>query len=344
MRISKNSVFINRDPISVQGDAENLARFAQQASRQDERRACHEILAMGILFFSRAALILGGAMIKFLRLLSVLPMLGVAACASLESQSEFLSGRRALLRGEPENALSYFDKIARTDPAFVAGSVSPQKSIWTYVGRAHYNSGRYDAARPAFEKALAYRNDDHVARLYLGLTLVRPSAPVAPPNAFSLQEVIFALREGVEPKRMATLARGRGIAFDVTKESESQLRTAGADNFLLNELRSLRVAGSGQTKSGDSGRAQGAKELRAGLSGLLEWLNDTVRHTPQGKFWDPSQEIRNQIAVSLKQTAGPPADWDAVIANVEWIGFRLEEESDRARRDESAERDRTLRR
>ena len=284
------------------------------------------------------------AIMKTLRLLFFLAPLWFTACSSLESQSEFLSGRRALLRGETENALSYFDKVAAANPAFVAESVSPQKSIWTYVGRAHYNSGRYDAARSAFEKALSHRKDDYVAQMYLGLTLLRPSGPAAPANAFSLQEVIFALREGVEPKRVATLARGRGIAFDVTKETEGQLRTAGADNFLLNELRSLRAERAKQTKSGDSRRSQGAKELSTGLSGLLEWLNYTVAHTPQGKFWDPSQEIRKQIESSLKQTTAAPADWDTVIANVEWIGFKLEEESDRARRDESVERDRTLRR
>lgn len=281
---------------------------------------------------------------KHCRLLRLLALLLIAACASLESQSEFLSGRRALLRGEPENALSYFDKVARTNPAFVADSVSPQKSIWTYVGRAHYNSGRYDDARSAFEKALSYRNDDYVARLYFGLTLVRPAAPAAPTNAFNLQEVTFALREGVEPKRVATLARGRGIAFDVTKETESQLRSAGADNLLLNELRSLRAETTKQTKSGDARRAQGRKELNAGLSGLLDWLNYTVMHTPQGKFWDPSQELRKQIEVSLRQTSAPSVDWDNLIANVEWVGYRLEEESDRARRDESAERDRMLKR
>jgi len=231
------------------------------------------------------------------------------------------------------DALFYFDQVARTNPAFVATSVSPEKSIWTYVGRAHYNSGRYDAARSAFEKALSQRKDDYVARIYLGLTLLRPAAPA---NAFSLQEVNFALREGVEPKRVATLVRGRGLAFDVTEETESQLRTAGADNFLLAELRSLRTETPRQAKSGDSRRTQGAKELTAGLSGLLEWLNYTVSYTPQGKFWDPSQEIRKQIEVSLKQTAAAPADWDTVIANVEWIGFKLE--------DESAERDRMLKR
>jgi hypothetical protein len=33
-----------------------------------------------------------------------------------------------------------------------------------------------------------------------------------------------------------------------------------------------------------------------------------------------------------------------VISNAEWLGYQLEEESDRARRDESIERDRLFRR
>ena len=272
-------------------------------------------------------------------------LLLITGCASLQSQSDFAAGRRALLRGESENALSHFERVAQADPDFVADSVSPPKSIWTYVGRSHYNSGRYDAARPAFEKALSHRADDHVARLYLGLTFLRPTAaPPAPTTAFNLQEVIFALREGVEPKRVATLAHGRGVAFDVTKETETQLRNAGADNFLLTELRSLRPKINQQGKSSDAQRTQAAKEIAAALSGLLEWSDYIVEQTPQGKFWDPSQEIRKQIQASLKQVAASPADWESVISNLEWLGYSLEEESDRARRDESAERDRLLRR
>ena len=278
---------------------------------------------------------------KILRSLIAWTMLA-AACAGLNSQTDFLAGRRALLRGEPENALAYFDRVAQSNPAFISDSVAPPKSIWTYIGRSHYNSGRYDAARSAFEKALAQRSDDHVARMYLGLTLLRPSALAAPANAFQLQEVTFALREGVEPKRVAALARSRGIAFDLTKETESQLRTAGADNFLLGELRSLR-AESAKGRANETRRAQGAKELSAALSGLVEWLNSTIAYSPQGKFWDPSQEIRKQLQLTMKQAA-PSGDWDAAMANAEWLGYRLEEESDRARRDESAERDRQLRR
>jgi hypothetical protein len=159
-----------------------------------------------------------------------------------------------------------------------------------------------------------------------------------------LQEVTFALREGVEPKRVAALARGRGVAFDLTKETESQLRTAGADTFLLSELRSLRAESAKQAKPGDARRTQGAKELTGALSGLLQWLDYTVTHSPQGKFWDPAQELRKQIQASAKQVGAPPLDWEPVIANLEWLAYSLEEESDRARRDESAERDRLLKR
>jgi tetratricopeptide (TPR) repeat protein len=274
----------------------------------------------------------------------LIALLLITACASLQSQSDFSAGRRALLRGEPDNALSHFERVVQADPGFVVDSVPPPKSIWTYVGRSHYNSGKYDAARSAFEKALSHRSDDHVARLYLGLTLLRPSSPPAPATAFNLQEVIFALREGVEPKRVATLARGRGVAFDVTRETEAQLRNAGADDFLLTELRSLRAATSKQAKSGDAQRAQAAKELTTALSGLSEWLNYTVDATPQGKFWDPSQAIRKQIQASLKQVASPAAESESTISNLEWLGYSLEEESDRARRDESAERDRLFKR
>ena len=271
-------------------------------------------------------------------------LLALAACAALGAQNEFVAGRRALLRGEADNALGYFERIARSDPAFVSDSVLPAKNIWTYVGRAHYNSGRYDAAKSAFDQALSRKPDDHVARMYLGLTLLRPPVAAAPPNAFNLQEVIFALREGVEPKRVATLARERGVRFDINRETETQLRDAGADPGLLEALKKLRSQAAERVAVNQSLRAQGAKELSGALSGLRDWLNDMVETNPQGKFWDPAQEIRKQIQVTLQQVAAQPADWQGVIADAESIGFRLEEESDRARRDETAERNRQLRR
>jgi tetratricopeptide (TPR) repeat protein len=298
----------------------------------------------GNLCFYGPALILWGFSMRLTRLTAAIALLWAVACASLESQTDFLTGRRALLRGEPDNALSYFERVTRSNATFVSDSVSPRKSIWTYVGRAQYNSGRYTEARSAFEKALSHLSEDYVARLYLGLTLLRPSAARAPTNAFNLQEVTYALREGVEPKRVAALARERGVVFDLTKETESQLQNAGADAFLLNELKNIRSEGTKQIKASENQRNQASKELTAALNGLREWLDYTVAYTTQGRFWDPAQKIRDQIQLCLKQLAARPTDWDALISNAEWVGYQLEEENDRARRDEFLERQREQRR
>jgi len=282
---------------------------------------------------------------KSFRLLAAL--LFMAACATLESQSDFLSGRRALLRGEPDNALSFFDRVAQTNTGFVANSVSPRRSIWTYIGRAHYNAGRYTEAKAAFEKALSQLNDDYVARLYLGLALLRPSTPTQPAQAskaFSLQEVTYALHEGIEPRRVAALARERGVAFDLTKETESQLQTAGADTLLLSELRNIRAPSAKQNGPSESQRAQAGKELTVALTGLRDWLDYTIAYMPQGAFWDPSEKIRKQIALSLKLVAARSTEPETLISNAEFVGSMLEDENDRARRDEAAERERQLRR
>jgi tetratricopeptide (TPR) repeat protein len=282
---------------------------------------------------------------RLTRLTTAIAVLWAAACATFESQTDFSTGRRALLRGEPDNALAYFDRVARGNATFVSDSVSPRKSIWTYVGRAQYNSGRYTEAKSAFEKALSHLSEDHVARLYFGLTLLRPSAPRASANAFNLQEVTYALREGVEPKRVATLARERGVVFDLTKETENQLQKAGADAFLLNELKNIRSEGTKQIKVSENQRTQASKELTVALNGLREWLDYTVTYDrTHGMFWDPAQEIRNQIRLCLKQLAARPTDWDALISNAEWVGYQIEEENDRARRDEFLERQREQRR
>lgn len=278
-----------------------------------------------------------------------LPSFGIAAlfltaCAGLELQSEFLAGRQAFLRGEPDNALSYFERVARSNPGFVTNSVLPPRSIWTYIGRARYNSGKFDEARQAFERALSHLKDDHIARLYLGLTRVRRTPSTPSPNALNLQEVTYALREGVEPKRVATLASQRGVAFELTTETENQLRGAGADSGLIRELRRLGASSGKPESPPETRRAQGRKDLTNALLGLRNWLDDFIRNAPEGRFWDPSQEIRKQIERGLAQLSAQPPDWDKAISTAEEIGYQLEEESDRARRDEIIERQRELRR
>lgn len=259
--------------------------------------------------------------------------LAIAACAG--SSTGFLAGRQALLRGEPDNAVAYFDRVAQADPGYIADSPPPRKSIWTYVGRAHYNSGRYAEAKVAYDKALTRLKDDYVARLYRGLTLLRvqPSAP--PANVFTLQEVSYALREGVAPRRVGTLARERGIAFDLNAETESQLKNAGADTILLDDLRKLRAERAKQNQPSDNQRNEGAKEITTALTGLRDWLDYTIASTSQGRFWDPSGEIRAEISRGLRATTASPRDWEAILTGAESVGYKLEEEGDRARRDEA---------
>lgn len=267
------------------------------------------------------------------RLLIGIVLLSFAACATLESQSEFLAGRQALIRHDPTTAISYFERVALGDPKFVTKSALLSQSIWTYVGRAQYESGKFVEAKEPCEKALSYFSDDQMAKLYLGLSLLRLPAAVSATNALTVQEVSYALREGIEPKRVAALARERGVAFDLTKETESQLRSAGADSLLVEEIKKIRSESA--KKRPENQTARGAKELVSALTGLRDAFDYIIANTTQGKFWDPGGEIRAQIKTGLSLLSSREPDWQKVLSTGEWIGQQIEEETDRARRDEA---------
>jgi tetratricopeptide (TPR) repeat protein len=262
-------------------------------------------------------------------------LLLTTACSAVSLQGDFAAGRQAFLRGDPASAGTYFGRVAQADPQYKSETVVMRESIWTYLGRAQYDSGRFPEARENFERALSYVNDDHLARLYLGLVLLK--APVVAPatKPFSLQEVSFALREGVEPKRVAALLRERGVGFDITKEGEAQLRSAGADTFLLDEIRKIRAETVRKGSPGDP--STGFKEVATAFDSLIKALDFATTGTIQGKFWDPAGEIRAQLKNGLALAAARDPDRQRVITTGEWIGQKIEEEADKARRDESEE-------
>jgi len=94
-------------------------------------------------------------------------------CTAFTTGTQVQSGRRALLVNDPEQALPYFLEAAQSDPNYVYRSVYFHEGIWTYVGRTQYATKRYAEARQSLERALSLDPDDLLARLYLGLTLVR---------------------------------------------------------------------------------------------------------------------------------------------------------------------------
>ena len=77
------------------------------------------------------------------------------------------------MANDPERALPYLLEAAKNDPNYVYTYDLFRESVWTYLGRSQYATKKYSEARQSLERALALDKDDHLARLYLGLTLTR---------------------------------------------------------------------------------------------------------------------------------------------------------------------------
>jgi tetratricopeptide (TPR) repeat protein len=97
----------------------------------------------------------------------------VTGCVAFQVAGQVQSGRQALLINNNEQALAYFQQAAQSDPNYIFQSGLYREGIWTYVGRSQYSLGRLPEARQSLEKALSIYPDDYLARIYLGLTLLR---------------------------------------------------------------------------------------------------------------------------------------------------------------------------
>ena len=168
------------------------------------------------------------------------------------------SGRQALLKRDFAQALSHFQDAAKKAPGYVYKAAHFSEGIWTYVGRAHYALGSLQTARQSLERALKESQDDHMARLYLGMTL---------------------LREG--------------------------------------------------------DRMRGLIETKIAMQGLHDWIERIVTGRPFDAFWDPNNQIRNELKKNIALVGESHIDRDKILASAEWLGREIEEEIERARRDES---------
>jgi tetratricopeptide (TPR) repeat protein len=100
----------------------------------------------------------------------------LSGCAALQVGQDVQLGRSALQTGRPEVALGYLRRAAELDPNYTL-PYTPRESVLTYLGRAYYETGNFAEARRTLEKALARDKDDDLARLYLGLSLMRDGDP-----------------------------------------------------------------------------------------------------------------------------------------------------------------------
>ncbi len=96
-----------------------------------------------------------------------------SGCVSFQVGGDIQKGRLALMYGDPNVALEHFQRAANSDPNYLLDFSIFDEGVWTYVGRAYYAMGKLPEAQKAFEQARSRYGQDHLAKLYLGLILVR---------------------------------------------------------------------------------------------------------------------------------------------------------------------------
>jgi tetratricopeptide (TPR) repeat protein len=98
----------------------------------------------------------------------------------------------------------------------------------------------------------------------------------------------------------------------------------------------------GLTLAREGDRQGGLKEIESGMRGInnfLDYISQAQRYSI-GQFWDPDRDIRAAIQSDLAMISGRDLDWQRLIANTEWLGIRMEQESDLARRQEAWDKSR----
>jgi tetratricopeptide (TPR) repeat protein len=98
----------------------------------------------------------------------------------------------------------------------------------------------------------------------------------------------------------------------------------------------------GLTLAREGDRQRGLKEIEGGMRGItsfLDYINQAQRFSI-GQYWDPGRDIRSAIQSDLAMISGKDLDWQRLTADTEWLGIRMEAESDLARRQEAQARSR----
>jgi tetratricopeptide (TPR) repeat protein len=93
----------------------------------------------------------------------------------------------------------------------------------------------------------------------------------------------------------------------------------------------------GLTLAREGDRQRGLKEIESGMRGInnfLDYINQAQRFSI-GQYWDPGRDIRSAIQSDLAMISDKDLEWQKLIADTEWLGIRMEQESDLARRQEA---------
>lgn len=191
---------------------------------------------------------------------------------------------------------------------FLSGCASMQTATEVNSGRQAYITGNNEVANAYFRSA-AQRDPNYIYGT--------------------------ALRQGIWSYVGRTeYATGR---FPQAREALDRALSANKDeNIAIARL----YLGLTLARTGD--RQKGLQEIEGGLKGMqsfLEYITETFRYS-FGRFWDPGYEIRSAIKVDLAMISSRDLDWQKLITESEWLGKMMEEEGDKARRQQAEEESR----
>ena len=83
-----------------------------------------------------------------------------------------------------------------------------------------------------------------------------------------------------------------------------------------------------------SDRENGLREIHSAMQGLYDWLMYVQEHfrNSYGQFWDINGTIRAATRVDLAMIASKEINWPTLLADGEWLGKKMDEEIDIARK------------
>jgi tetratricopeptide (TPR) repeat protein len=166
---------------------------------------------------------------------------------------EVHKGRQALLAGKAQAALAHFQRAAE----LLYFSTLPQSAV-TYSGRALYQLGRFSEARQALEQATLQFPEDAMARLYLGITLVRQDQ-----RERGLQETTAGLNAIYQWLDYIEANLPQGIYWDSNREVRSEIER------VLKQITDRRLS------------AERVIETAEWVGNRMEWEIDAARRDEQ---------------------------------------------------------------
>ena len=121
---------------------------------------------------------------------------------------------------------------------------------------------------------------------------------------------------------------------DYVTERYSQARQELEQALAVNKDDNVARLYLGLTLARMGDRENGLREIQSAMQGLYDWIMYVQEHFrySYGQFWDMNGTIRAAIQADLAIIASKQIDWPKLLADGEWLGTKMDEEIDIARK------------